>query len=209
LVIWNFTYSSKYLPAIPRDAITKCLLSSRARNFRRSLDYIDNRDPMQGVRTWKGSPGGILPRWMKSSSPSHVVVRERRLPAATHVDLKLFRGFPSQHFRLGLFVQFKGNVVQPEAIRSKGGFEFHLLLFYDVLDLIRNPFPSGESRVPLKGDPTSIDCREKLIRTFLPLRTRNTLPRRQLYWVNQNITFGCDICDSENDTDCLLYILIY
>lgn len=129
------------------------------------------------------------------------------MPAATHVDSRLFRGFSSQHFRLGLFVRFKGNLAQPKAIRFEGGFEFHppprLRSARLASNPIRNPFPPGESRAPLKGDPTFIDCREKLIRAFPPLKASDTLPRSstvlgklECYFWHES--FVCDICSSKN-----------
>lgn len=130
---------------------------------------------------WNGSLGGIL---LGSRRRLVVIVRCRSwtsIAAATHVDSRLFRGFSSQHFRLGLFVRFKGNLVQPKAIRSEGGFEFHppprLRSARFASNPIRNPFLPGESRAPFKGDPTFIDCWEKLIRAFPSLKASDTLPR--------------------------------
>lgn len=174
-----------HLPEVPRDAITKRPLSSRAK--RSSSGSLIVRLHRQS-RLWHTSIRGETDRPEAfyrdpdiDSSSSYVVVCERRLPVATHVDSRLFRGFSSQHFRLGLFVRFKGNLAQPKAIRFEGGFEFHppLRLWSAWLapNPIRNPFPPGESGAPLKGDPTFIDCREKLIRAFPPLKASDTPSR--------------------------------
>lgn len=115
-----------HLPALPRDPITKCLLSLRS--FSGSLIvrlHRQSRLRHTSIRGETDRPEAFYWDPDVDSSSSYVVVRERRLPAATHVDSRLFRGFSSQHFRLGLFVRFKGNLAQPKAIRFEGGFEFH------------------------------------------------------------------------------------
>ena len=112
-----------HLPTVSRDAITKRLLSSKAEIL---FEFVDRSTASQS-RLWHTSIWGETDRLkvfyrdpeVDSSSSSYVNVD---CPPPTHVDSRLFRGFSSQHFRLGLFVRFKGNLAQPKAIRSERWF---------------------------------------------------------------------------------------
>lgn len=116
------------------------------------------------------APGGIMAK-------CRLVIRERRLFVATHVDSRLFWCFSSRHFRLKPFVRFKGNLARPKAICPESGFKFPPSLPSMMLFPIWNPFPSEESRASFKGDPRpSIDCGEKLIRAFLPFEEERYHP---------------------------------
>lgn len=128
------------------------------------------------------------------------LVRSRRLPVATYVDSRLFRGFSSRHFRLALFVRFKGNLARPEAIRPEGGFEFRPPPPSDAREGSRfnpPPYPKSVSSRKIEGaaqrrSDNPHRSSGKVDPGFASFeRARDTLYRaRQLYLANRALTSG-------------------
>lgn len=190
-----------HLPAVPRDAITKRLLPSRAELL---FGFVDRSTALtiatlayEYIRGETDRPEAFYRDPDVDSLSSYVVVRERRLPVATHVDSRFFRGFSSQHFRLELFVRFKGNLAQPKAIRSKVVSNFIPLYIYEAPS-------SSPTQFKIRFLQENWGCRSKATRPssiagkswsglFLPWKRATPCRDRQLYWVNQNVTSGTSL----------------
>lgn len=163
---------------------------------------------------------GIARRYSTRTTDERIVVAVARRRRFANVDCQQrrtliwdsFGAFHRNTFVWSSLCSLRGMSRNPRqfALKAVSNFTFSSSTMYPIRS---RPYPKSVSFRRIENAAQRRSDLHRLLgkswsRLFFLWEHATLFRSRQLYWGNQNITSGCDICDFENDTDCLRYTYV-